>query len=52
MKYSDIVNEWQKTQISSREDLYCKLNNFRILFAYNSNVIENPETTFHNTQNI
>lgn len=52
MKYNDIVNEWQKTQIISREDLYCKLNNFRILFAYNSNVIENPETTFHNTREI
>lgn len=52
MKYNDIINEWQKTQIISREDLYCKLNNFRILFAYNSNVIENPETTFHNTREI
>lgn len=50
--YKAVVENWRKTPIKSVEDVHCKLANFRILFAYNSNVIENPETTYHTTREI
>lgn len=51
-KYEEIVKEWQKKKIKSESDLEQVLDNFRIMFAYHSNVIENPETTYHDTREI
>lgn len=50
--YQAIVEKWQKNPIADVADLDIALDNFRILFAYNSNAIENPETTYHQTREI
>lgn len=50
--YDRLVKEWQKKSICSEADLEQVLYNFRILFAYHSNAIENPETTYHDTREI
>lgn len=50
--YESIVKEWQNRKIEDMEDLEIALSNFRILFAYNSNRIENPATTYHDTREI
>ena len=49
MNYKNIIEEWKKLNICTVEELEEKLENFRILFAYQSGVIENPEITYHNT---
>ncbi len=36
----------------TQEDLEALLTDFRILFAYNSNKIENPQTNYHHTRDI
>ena len=48
--YIKLLNEWQC--VITVADLEQKLQNFRILFAYHSNKIENPDTTYHNTREI
>ena len=48
----EIVEKWNKEKFSTINDLDNVLENFRILFAYNSNLIENPETTYHNTREV
>ncbi|MGN0559233.1 MAG: Fic family protein [Acutalibacteraceae bacterium] len=50
--YSEILKQWQNYKISTVDDLDFYLDNFRILFAYNSNSIENPNTTYHDTREI
>ena len=50
--FEDILNKWQAYDIKTVEDLDYYLDNFRILFAYNSNHIENPNTTYHDTREI
>lgn len=50
--YENIIKNWQKKSIKSKEDLYTALDNFRIMFAYNSNKIENENTSYHNTREI
>ena len=52
MTYESILKQWNKKNITTCNDLDAALYNFRILFAYNSNVIENPDTTYHNTREI
>ena len=51
-KYTDVINFWQKQDINSKEKLENVLDNFKILFAYNSGVIENEEITYHDTKKI
>lgn len=51
-KYEKTVESWQSQKIERKEDLDVALNNFRILFAYHSNAIENPQTTYHDTREI
>lgn len=51
-KYNELLDEWRKKKINTVADMDVKLDNFRILFAYNSNAIENPETTYHDTREI
>lgn len=50
--YQKIVNEWRKKPLETVADVDTALDNFRILFAYHSNRIENPETTYHDTKEI
>lgn len=52
MNYQNIIEEWKKLNIRTVKDLEDRLENFRILFAYHSGVIENPEITYHNTREI
>ena len=50
--FESILKQWQSYSITTTEDLDFYLDNFRILFAYNSNHIENPNTTYHDTREI
>lgn len=50
--YEQIVQEWQKHDIITAADVEVYLENFRILFAYHSNVIENSKITYHDTREI
>lgn len=52
MTYADVLAFWQRDKISSVSDLDMKLDSFRILFAYNSNRIENENITYHDTREI
>ncbi len=50
--FEDILKQWKSYDIKSVNELDYYLDNFRILFAYNSNHIENPNTTYHDTREI
>lgn len=52
MDYLEVVKNWRNKRIKDITDLEIALDNFRILFAYNSNAIENPQTTYHDTREI
>lgn len=47
-----IIKKWKERNISSVAELEATLNNFSILFAYHSGVIENKEITYHTTREI
>ena len=51
-EYSEILKHWRSQKIESVSDLDTILDNFRIVFAYHSNAIENPQTTYHDTREI
>jgi len=51
-KYDTTVQLWRQYNIKSVSDLDFRLDNFRILFAYNSGKIENKEITYHDTREI
>lgn len=50
--YKKIVNEWRGKSLKTVSNVDTVLDNFRVLFAYNSNKIENPDTTYHDTREI
>lgn len=50
--YEEIVQAWKDNPIISIVELNQKLDNFRILFAYNSGKIENSEVSYHDTYEI
>lgn len=50
--YLEIIAYWQQQNIDSIPKLEQALDNFNILFAYNSGVIENPSITYHDTREI
>lgn len=52
MNYQEVIKKWQEKEIRTVDDLKQSLSSYRILFAYNSGVIENPEITYHNTREI
>lgn len=52
MRYSEVVALWKSKKIQSVGSLDQTLSNFRIIFAYHSGVIENPEISYHNTREI
>ena len=51
-RYDAVVKMWQDWNIRTVDDLALRLNNFRILFAYNSGKIENAEINYHDTREI
>lgn len=52
MEYAEIIVAWKDKKIDSVNHLNEALSNFRIIFAYHSGVIENPEITYHNTREV
>lgn len=50
--YMETVEQWKRKEIKNAADFDAVLSNFRILFAYHSGVIENPEITYHTTREI
>lgn len=52
MTYQEIIKLWKSKQLDTVNELDEALQNFRIIFAYHSGVIENPEITYHNTREI
>lgn len=50
--YQDILKLWQDFRIKTKVDLELRLENFKVLFAYNSNKIENENTTYEDTYEI
>ena len=51
-KYTDILKYWLNNIPKTAAELDSKLQNFRILFAYNSGRIENSDITWHDTREI
>ena len=51
-KYDQIIELWRSFNIKSVSDLDLRLDSFRVLFAYNSGKIENPEITYHDTRDV
>lgn len=51
-KYQAVIQKWQEKEIVTVEDLDTVLNNFRVVFAYHSGAIENPEINYHTTREI
>lgn len=47
-----IIKLWRKKDIKTVSDLDNALQNFQVLFAYNSNHIEIPEVTYHDTREV
>ena len=50
--YDQVKKQWQMWAVRSGEDLDLRLDNFRILFAYNSGKIENAAISYHDTREI
>ena len=52
MNYQQVITKWKTKKIQTIEDLKQSLSSYKIIFAYNSGVIENSEITYHNTREI
>lgn len=52
MDYDKIVAMWQNQDIKTVADLNQALDNYKIVFAYNSNKIEGSSVTIHQTREI
>lgn len=52
MNYQKVISGWQEKKIKTIDDLRQNLSSYKIVFAYNSGAIENPEITYHNTREI
>ena len=50
--YNEAVKLWQNRRVTSEADIDRYLENFRILFAYNSCKIENDAVTYNDTREI
>ena len=50
--YEDVCEWWRKKNVSSLDDLKSELYDFNVLFACNSNKIENVEVSYHTTREI
>ena len=51
-QYEDIVRLWRSWGVKTEADIDLRLDNFRVLFAYNSGKIENDAVTYHDTREI
>jgi Fic family protein len=51
-RYEEIVDMWRLWRVETVSDIDERLDNFRILFAYNSGKIENEAITYHDTKEI
>jgi len=51
-KYNAAVKLWHSYHVTTESDIDCRLDNFRILFAYNSGKIENAAITYNDTREI
>ena len=51
-KYEDVIKYWQEQKLESKEDYMNVLENFSVLFAYNSGAIENDKITQYDTKEI
>ena len=51
-RYEDTIHLWQGWRVKTDADIDCYLENFRILFAYNSGKIENDAITYNDTREI
>jgi len=51
-KYDEAVKLWRSWNIKTEADIGRRLENFRILFAYNSGKIENEAVTYNDTREI
>lgn len=52
MNYQEVIKKWKEKKIRTEADLKQNLSAYKVLFAYHSGVIENPEITYHNTREI
>jgi len=50
LTYDKVIQLWNSFEIKTVTDLDTRLDSFRVLFAYNSGKIENPEVTYHDTR--
>jgi Uncharacterized conserved protein len=50
--YEKALAYWNNQSLQAPSDIDMALDNFRILFAYHSGKIENPEITYHDTREI
>jgi Fic family protein len=50
--YDEVLKMWEAFNIQNKEDLEKQLDNFKILFAYHSNKIENEEINYNDTREI
>ena len=51
-KYESVLKLWRKYNVKTEADIDFRLDNFRILFAYNSGKIENDAITYNDTREI
>ena len=51
-KYDNALKLWHKYNVKTEADIDLRLDNFRILFAYNSGKIENDAITYNDTREI
>lgn len=51
-KYEEAVALWRKWRVNTPADIDRRLDNFRILFAYNSGKIENEAITYNDTREV
>ncbi|BAK97662.1 hypothetical protein OBV_04640 [Oscillibacter valericigenes Sjm18-20] len=51
-EYDNAVKQWREWKVRTAADLDLRLDSFRILFAFNSGKIENPDVTYHDTREI
>jgi Fic family protein len=50
--YGDALNLWRNWRVETEADIDRRLENFRVLFAYNSGKIENEAVTYNDTREI
>ena len=51
-KYDAAVKLWRKWRVTTTADIDLRLENFRILFAYNSGKLENDAVTYNDTREV